>query len=207
VGEDSSGCREASQSPREFLVGGVAGSAGMRVGRPLGAEAVSQGELDSLLFPWSSRRCSLPACAVSSVEFGRTRARGSRPSDKRSGTRPSRAASRQPPLPFRTTQHTPPPRPASPETTFPFRHEAALGHRASTLGRHAPFLLLTEFLAGEWRYSATHLSGISAAKHACVVLCFQLPSRCSSPSCAHALRLLSAESDRRTDTNEANSER
>jgi len=105
-------------------------------------------------------------------------------------------------LPSRATQHTWPPRPAAPELSFPSRPGAALGRRASTLGRHtqlhrncrfhpeqlstlgrhAPFLLLTEFLAGEWRYSATRLSGISDAKHACVVLCFQLPSRCSSTS-------------------------
>jgi len=85
-------------------------------------------------------------------------------------------------LPSRATQHTWPPRPAAPELSFPSRPGAALGRPLSTLGRHAPFLLLTEFLAGEWRYSATRLSGISDAKHACVVLCFQLPSRCSSTS-------------------------
>jgi len=93
-----------------------------------------------------------------------------------------RPASSELTIPSRATQHTPPPHLASPELTFPFRHGAALVRRASTLGRHAPFLLLTEFLAGEWRYSATHLSGISDAEHACVVLCFQLPSRSSSAS-------------------------
>jgi len=118
-------------------------------------------------------------------------------------TWPPRPVSPELTFSFRATRHTWPPHPASSELTFSFLQGTALGRRASTLGRHTPFLLLTEFLAGEWRYSATHLSGISDAKHACVGLCFQLPSRCSSAWCAHALRQLSAESDRRTDTNEA----
>ena len=99
-------------------------------------------------------------------------------------------------------QHTPSPSPPSLKLKFPFRQGAGLGRRASTLGRwastlgrwastlgrwastlgrHAPFLL-TEPRAREARYSAVHACGVSDAKHACVVLCFQLLSRCSSAS-------------------------